>query len=371
MLLILIMIILFILYFLLDEKKYLKWGIVISFILIATIFALRNNLGMDDERYRHLFDIIATKNTKMYWDLAGVEKSYFILCFLFSSIGLNYKSLFVFYALISFFFLILIAKNLSLSKNHLFIWILCFMAFCFTPYLTVMRQFAASTISIYAIIKFDNNNFVKPFLLFVIAQLIHSSAMILLPFCFIKNIHFKKEIMLYVLLPLIGLLISITPFWQFVGDIAEKLNLGGYFTYINNTNGSLGGTGIMVFSLYIIYALSLLWVYHSNRERIYNPTINLFAKLGSMFFFLFFLTQKTGYLGRIYYPFYLFEGVSLITILNCLPKSKKRYIAAAICVILSIITVYNASKIGITKFNFDNFSIDVITKDITDDQSEQ
>lgn len=364
MLLIVILISLIIIYLIFNEKNYVKWGIIISFILIATIFAFRNNIGVDDARYRHFFEIVSTHNTKMYWDLKGVEKTYIILSSIFAALGLNYKSIFFFYAIISFIFLIKVTQALKLSKNESFFWILCFISFCFVPYITVMRQFAASMIALYAFVKFNWQHPIKPLILLALATMIHVSSIIFLPLYFIKNLHFKKELYFYLVFPLVSLIISLTPFWQIIGSILNSLGINGYAHYINGSN-SLSGTGIVIFATYIIYVVSILLIKHKQHNLIMDPTINIFVKLGSLFFFLFFLTWKTGYVGRIYYPFYLFVGTSLITIYRycTLNQIKTYYVFTGILFILSAKITYDILKTNLNIYNFENFSVDLIERE--------
>ena len=104
-------------YLIYDEKKYYKYGIVISLFLIFFLFAFRNNVGIDDYNYKLYFDLISAGNDKQFFNISGVEYSYYIICKVLSFLRLNYKSVFFFYSSIGFIFIWKTLKKFSLNKE--------------------------------------------------------------------------------------------------------------------------------------------------------------------------------------------------------------------------------------------------------------
>lgn len=362
---VIVLVILVLLYIFLPEEKYKKVGIILSLLAIFSLFAFRNDVGMDDQRYRFFYEIVQYNDIENEWELSGVEWSYRALSAWFSAMGLNYKSIFLFYAFSSFCFLFLIIKELKMDKNRSFLFLMTFMAFCVVPYITVMRSFLAAVIVIYTILKFTPKQFYFWIPMFILAAVIHRSGIFFFPLIFIKNLRLMENRNFLIFTPVVLLIANVCGIWQTLK--APMLNLGiEYANYIGSSSGGLKGTGIVVLVLFILY---VVYVIIRARKRDETPCSKMMAQFSFLFFSLYYLTFGVGFLGRISYTFLLFEASSIILLYGIVQKESKvkfindgRLLAFVIAAVLCFVSIYNVSHADIGNFSIDNYSMNFLAE---------
>lgn len=335
-------------YLFFDKKKYYKYGVIISLILIFSLFAFRNIVGVDDNNYKLYFDLISARNDQKFFDVSGVEYSYYIICKVLSFFRLNYKSVFFLYSSISFIFIGKTLKKFSLNKEQYLTLFLSFLAFSLIPFITVMRQFTAASIGIYAVC--DKKISIKNIILIFIASLFHSSAIIFLPILFIKGIKYFNNKISYISMPIIAFFLNSSGiFYTLIKVILKGTSYYRYVLEIDKT--IFGGNGIIVSLMFICYLINLLF-FEKNED---NEKIKLISFLQMVFFSLYFLCRGMGVIGRLYYYFIFFEPLSLILISKNVKKNNNLmyYLSSSFFVLLIIYQVV----INLDRFSILNYSI--------------
>lgn len=339
---------LIIIYLIFDEKKYCKYGIVFSLILIFSLFAFRNIVGVDDNNYKLYFDLISAGYDKKFFDISGVEYSYYIICKILSFFKLNYKSIFFVYSSISFTFIFKTLKKFSLNKEQYLTLFLSFLAFSLIPFITVMRQFTATSIAIYAIC--DKKINIKNIILIILASLFHGSAVVFLPILFLENIKCFNNKISYIFLPLFAYFLNFSGiFYALIKVILKGTSYYRYVLEIDQT--TFGGSGIVVLLMFICYLINLLFFEKDEN----NEKVKLILFLQMIFFSLYFLCSGMGVIGRLYYYFIFFEPLSLILISKNVKKNNNLmyYLASFVFVLL----IFYQVIIDLDRFSLLNYSI--------------
>ena len=336
-------------YLIYDEKKYYKYVIVISLFLIFFLFAFRNNVGIDDYNYKLYFDLISAGNDKQFFNISGVEYSYYIICKVLSFLRLNYKSVFFFYSSIGFIFIWKTLKKFSLNKEQYLTFFLSFLAFSLIPFITVMRQFTATAIGIYAIC--DKKINIRNMALIIIATLFHNSAIIFLPILLISKIKFINKKVFYILIPLIAIFLNSTGIFYSLAKVLLKDT--SYYRYILEMNETVfGGSGIIVMLMFLVYLANLLFL----EKELNNENIKLISFMQMIFFSLYFLCYGMGVIGRLYYYFIFFEPLSLILICKNVKSNNNKlsyYLTSSFLVLLIFYNIMN----DLDRFSILNYSI--------------
>lgn len=348
MAIILCSIFLLIIYLLLDDKKYKKYGVLISFALIFVLFAFRNApVGVDDNNYKLYFELIKSGDYRNFFLISNVEYSYFVICKFLSFLNFNYKSVFVFYSVIAFYFLWLTLKKFDLNKNDYLIVFLSFLSFSLFPFITVMRQFTAAAIGIY--VMCDKKINIKNILLLIIAVLFHNSAIIFIPLFFIQRINFLNKKVVYLSIPLVSVLINYTGiFYNLLKILLRNTEYYNYVLLANETH--FGGTGIVVIFMFIIYLFNLIFL----KNDFNNKNVRFILFMQMLFFSLYFLCSGLGAMGRIYYYFVLFEPLSLVLI-NKNINNNNLYLVCCVAFLL-FLNVHHI-MIDVDRFSILNYSI--------------
>lgn len=347
MMLILCTFIILMIYLMLDEKKYKKYGVFISFFLILFLFAFRNNVGVDDGNYKLYFELIKAGNIDEFFRISGVEYSYFVICKLFSILNLNYKSVFMFYTLVGFSFLWLTLKKNKFNKNEYLILFLSFLSFSLIPFITVMRQFVAAAIGIYVI--YDQKINTKNILLLVLAFLFHGSSIIFIPLFLISRIKIINKKIIYIFMPILAIILNYSGIFYSILKIILKGT--SYYRYvINAQTTTFGGSGIVVITMFLVYLFNLVCFKNDLGNR--NLKITLYLQM--LFFSLYFLCNGLGVVCRLYYYFIILEPISLLLISKNLKKYKKLYFIGCICFLIFLV-IYHAF-VDLNRFSILNYS---------------
>lgn len=337
-----------IIFIILKGEAFNKFGIPAILICLTLFFGLRNKLAMDDVSYMEIFKNV-TLNNEVY-----VEKSFILICKITHSLlNMNYKFVFFVYAMTSFIFVYLIIKKLEIKKSEFWIFILSFIAFCFVPYLTAMRQFLAGVVFIFALTLFKEKKYIKTIILMIIAGLIHNSAYILIIFLPIFSEKVKINDKIKAILPLVAIVLANTNIISnILIFILQKMDIV-YLNYVTNVgDASLTNSGLLIYLLYIIYVIQFL--FKKYEEGKYDDII----EKGEMLFFVtFFSTKNLGFAGRISYFFMLFECFLFIALLKRTEESKNKMNLIVIITILIIsLNMYQMLN-NTLDMSIDNFSL--------------
>ena len=348
MVLLLCLIFLIVIYFVFDEKKYKEYGVLISLLLIFSLFAFRNMVGIDDDNYRIYYDLIKFGSVETFFNISGVEYSYYLICKVFTILNFNYKAVFFFYSSIGFIFIEKTLNKFTLNKKQYFLFFLSFLAFSLVPFITVMRQFTATAIGIYVIC--DNKVNFKNIVLLILSFCLHNTSIIFLPILFISKLDFFNNKKIYILLPLLAIFLNVTGIFYWLIKIILKGT--SYYRYVLEANITIfGGAGKVVITMFLAYLFNLIFL----NNDIKNKNINILLFLQMIFFTLYFLCSGLGVLGRMYYFFIFFEPISLIMI--CTNLKKYNNIAYYLSSSFFIFLIIYELLIEFERFNIINYSI--------------
>lgn len=308
------------------NKKNTK-SIVIIFILLTLVYGCRNYGGVDDREYIQAFYDSIQGNI-----VYGIEKSYVIISKILGEIGFNYKSIFLLYSVVAFRFLYLVYKEVCKDNNDWMIGILGFFTFAFIPTITVMRQFTATAIVMYALILFMQKKYKKSIMYIVIASLIHVSALIailVIPLLKIRISNLTK-VCIVILSIIIG-------YFDFLPLILSKLLIfipDKYTAYLNQT--SKFELGLLILILIVIY-IGQFFISFLKREIItYNKEIDFLEKGQMLYFTCYFISLSNGWMNRISISFLLFMPFLFKTFIWRFDKKEDKRLLYSICCIAYI-----------------------------------
>jgi len=291
-----------------------RWPLMLGLFVLMLVIGLRYDVGVDFLGYKHDFDGIAEGNGQ--WN--RYELGYWLVGRVLSALGLGSWSLFMFTALITWYYFI---KSYEVFP-YLLKWGL-FFAFTtgfFFASMNGMRQTIALVIFMYAIKYIEEKSLLKYSLYLLLAFSFHTSILMAYPFYFfINKISFtgKKWVFIYIVTFIIGDRIDVRslvvygaskiPKYQhyvtrFLQDFDEPLSMG------------LGGIYFFLVGLLVII-LSKSFLQKNPRLKIYYNLYFFGAILYNFFW-------KYEILGRIYYLFIWFEIFCLAAIAYYLGRSK-------------------------------------------------
>lgn len=352
------------LYFYLNDELYKKWGIVLSLVSIFTIFAFRDYIGVDDKVYMFYYNLIKFGKVDYYFSISATEYSFYLISKIISFLGFNYKVMFSFYSSLSFIFLHqIITKCFNFNKKESFIFLLSFLAFSILPYITIMRQFLAATIGIYACFLFVNREIKKSFLYLLLAIFFHYSAIlfVLIPLLYkIKPFSYKIT---YFILSITAIVLSKTGL--FLNFLKFILQNSRYYGYIENFRNLHSSSGIVVMFMFICFLIAILLI---NFKKNLNNKLKLTLIFQLCFFCLYFLTSNLGVIARVYDYFIIFEFMPLILMYRYIREEKFKLITSRIkflnlkniksytfnCIIIMLLVLISYNFIY---KNFDDYSL--------------
>lgn len=303
------------------NKKNNKSTIII-FILLTLVYGCRNYGGVDDRAYIQAF-YDSIQGNQVY----GIEASYLIISKLVGAIGFNYKAVFLLYAIVAFRFLYLVYKEICCDNRDWMVGVLGFFTFAFIPTITVMRQFTATAMVMYALILFMKKKYKKSIICIMIASLIHVSALIailIMPILKIRisniakvSIVISSVIMGYFnLLPLI-----LSKILVFIPD--------KYLGYLKQS--SKFELGLLILILVVIY-IGQFFLSFLKREKITLQSDIDFLEKGQMLYFTFyFISLSNGWMNRMSISFLLFMPFLFKTFIYRFNKKEDKRLLYSIC----------------------------------------
>lgn len=295
-----------------------------SFSILFLFMSLRYDYGNDYLGYMSIHELINAGLPA--W---GTDDK------LFYQINKLFPNFFIFISIISLFYLIviwrLIRTNLSINQQWISILILLINPYLFLIHLSSLRQTLAICFFVIAI-NFAIKRKIILYMLFIfIANGMHASAILLLPFYFIIN---DKKFSTKHLLITIGILLVMlfTPVFDFTTNkLLEYLPKHYENYYEQELQNSILSTLIsVIFVVFIAFNLSKL----KGNEVIFGK-LSLIASIISV------LAFKVSMISRIGMYFDLFLIITIPQILNKIPNKSYRMIILTILMLIYIMRYYS------------------------------
>ena len=327
-----------------------KFGLELSFILLTIFMSIRYNFGNDYIVYLDLFN-----NTNLFADFKNAihsnqfEIGWNILSFLFKPIG--FFGMIIFLTIFEYF---VIYKTIKRHVPQDWYW---FAVFIFTFNIanmlvcaSMMRQFLAVCIFLLSIDYIIQKKWIISILLVLLASSFHTSALILIPFCFIGfldiNLTTKKVVIWFSVYLLLYFFATF-----FLRDLFYKIlsieQFQRYQVYLGGEKERLG-TGLgLIYSMIINLVLLLHQKYQSHEMKI---IFILFFT--SVFFYLF--SEIAPIAGRLGYYFSILSIVCYPSMFHVIKNLILKYILLSGYIIVTLktfIDFFDPSGIWYKSFN--------------------
>ena len=326
---------------------------VIFFFVISIIFFMgfRNGGGIDDESYKLFYESEYGRNS---W--IGVLSQKEPIFILFSNIskhfGINYKGLFLLYAIFQGFFLFKALKNYFINPWEVSLFVAGYFFFVYSSSFTVMRQASAMVIIFY---YYSLSNIKKRkwgWALAILSFICHYGAIIAILIEAIRKIFFNKlklGVIWKIGLPLVCLALSyIINFQNILQYITAALNM---YSYMQQSENYLADSklGRVAFVAFVIYCFLLIYE-NISKKKIDDNTENIHF-IQMLYFSLTFLTAHLRWGSRIQLYSIMFLPFLLIDISKLFKN--KIIVMFTFCVILVLGTIYIFSYIdGIANYQW-------------------
>ena len=263
------------------KKNKSYWNVILTFVIFTLIYGCRDYGGVDDTSYMIAFNS-ANTGAAVY----GIENSYLFISRFFGGLGFNYKMVFLFYAVLSFYFLYKSYKEICKSRHDWALGMLGFLVFAFLPTITIMRQFLAASIILYAFTQKKRHKNLKSYLLILFASIFHGAALIGFSFILIEKYKINRP--LKMLIPLIALIIG------YFGYFSKILNAFVFFVptrylgHLDRYAYTEPNIGILHLILIVIYIAQYLIEILYKKDTGASATEIDFLEKGQMFYFTFY-----------------------------------------------------------------------------------
>lgn len=283
-----------------DSEKLILFFFAVSYIFLC---GLRDGGGADDLSYRAYYEKGYGGNILQMF--SGKEPLFNLLRIICTTLGMNYKGLFLAYAVITVAFLCAALSNCRLDKDDLILYIAAFYFVSFSGMFTTMRQAAAMSMLFY-LKSCHNLSWKRRCVLWMLIVCTHYGFIILLPIeVFFALWNGKLNSFVKGLIPICALLVG--SFIHLDGLIQKITSTLGLYSYMNDKENFSSATaiGIVAISLFGLYILNLLFESRSSiqvdtgvESKIHESTM--------LYFSLLFLTANMRWGNRICYYYLLF-----------------------------------------------------------------
>lgn len=314
-----------------NQKKFATIMLAIMYILLC---GLKDAGGQDDLEYKRIYE--ENYGTQFVF-LKGKEPLYLILRIVGKSFNLNYKSMFLFYAVITAFFISRACLNFFDSARNIQLFSAAFLFIAFPTAFTVMRQTVAMAIVFYIYSK-KTISWKSRILLWTFAILSHYGFILLLPIEILGCVRqYQINRTLRWSVPMIC--------WGVgsLGIVAWLINIvvtyTGMYSYMSTAaeNSIKSGSGIVKITIVIIYLLVTFLsikkskVNEKNKEKDLRENKIVWGEFFYISIFLF--TQNIWGASRIAFYYLLFAPMLVIQLLEVINFNKKtRKLVKNICI---------------------------------------
>jgi len=274
-------------------------GFEVAFILLTIFMSIRYNFGNDYRAYSNLF--LELGNYKNH-DFVRTEVGWNFLCWLFQPIG--------FFGMIIVLTIFEYAVIYRLIKKYVpkdWYWLSVLIFTLNTDYMLVcgsmMRQFLAMCIFILAVEFIVKKRWLTAIVFILLASLVHTSALVLLPFCFLGYLNISltnKKALMWLGVYVLVFFAAVELLGDFVFNFLVLDQFEKYEVYVGEEKEAVD-TGLGVIFNMVLYAFLLFYQkYQSENMKI---IFMLFAI--SVFFNVF--ADIAPLIGRLGYYFSFFS----------------------------------------------------------------
>lgn len=297
-----------------------------AMILISIIGFRSISTGVDTNVYaKALYRYV--NNMTTISDKNWLSSGYFLIFFFIKNIfGYNYVALNLIIGILS---IVLLYKSiLGNSKNPVLSLFIFFSTCLFLQCINQSRQMLAIIIVLYSFKYIKESNFKKYFFTVLIASLIHSSAFVVLPFYFLKNVKINfKIILFYVLIAL---------FAMFCEDFINKLLLLTPYGNVYITNNYMVESQKSSYINLIVRFLLLLFAFFFKKSSLSDKTTNnnYLYHMAIWTFLTQIITLNFYIFGRITTYFFAFYIIFLPNLLHNIQNNyNKKFYTLLVCVL--------------------------------------
>lgn len=235
-----------------DRNKFFCVAVTIQFIIL---FALRqwdfggNNMRSDLLLYERHYEAVKTLSLREAVVYNGGKSAlYYLICAVFAKIGIPFDW---FVCILSTLFFVGIGRHIyKFSSEPLMSFVVFLGTGAFTASFFLLRQVLAIFFALLAYSNCANKNRIKTIVYTVIAILIHSSAIIIIPFLIVSNKRFSKLLISFYCMVLVCAVLFRVQIARLIVLIFEQ----GYIGYYDSKL-SVGGNAIMCLLIAVMYLL--------------------------------------------------------------------------------------------------------------------
>ena len=334
------------------EKKYKKIYLIVSFILLAGIAALRTkNVGIDTLQFHDAYLRIGYLD----WTELTTERyeiGFSVLCKLLNYITANPQILISFTAIfINFSVVRFIYKN---SNDVVFSILLYILLNFYFSYMNIMRQAMAIAILLFAFDAMKNGRKIKYFLLVGLATTFHGSAILGLAYIILPKFKYKQKYNKF----LIPILLIIFLFGKQIFLAFSELSprLAGYVGSEYDTENYFGAL------LNFLLTFAIWWFGNDALKKKENKEVNeevlLYNKIIIISVITTLLTIRVGIFNRFTPYFSIFEIIWIPNVLKLMKNNRQLFKLFFIIVLLSywiIIMVFRPEWYGAVPYEMITF----------------
>lgn len=289
----------------LGSRKYLKYGLGLSFFVLWCVYAIRYNYGNDFWNYSYHFDEIS-KYKSIVQCFNDYEPTWSVLMWLFKFLGFS-----EFCAFIGFLYNIIIYRFVKYNVPVKW-WPFAVFIYVFNPNLyalsfSMMRQFLAMSIILYSWDYLKNGKTLVPFILCILAATIHNSSFVFIPFIFLSYFtNTNDRVWFWVL---IGVFLLLGFSQAFYADALTIMSDQNYLAHYVNEHSMREGTlsfGLGFLILSIPTFITLYYLYTNNYSRLKIVEWRYISILGIFTTFFSLLGQLNMLIIRVSYYFLIF-----------------------------------------------------------------
>lgn len=333
----------------------------ISMILLWSVYAFRNQLAVDDEGY-----ILAFQRINKGWNYY-IEPTFKFFAKLAYGVGMNYKFIFLIYATIAFIFLYLATELLFDNNYQKGLFLATFLGYSFIATISVMRQFTAAAICLYAMIYlYKTKKTVRTTIMCIIATVFHTSSAITFPLILIFEkkwkISYKQKIITILLCIVVGYS-NLATFLliKFINWLPMS-----YQVYRDSISGQFSSAGGMVSMIFLLMFLLQCYIsYKNKRIEPKNEMIDILEKGQLIYLGVLFLLVNAGVASRVAFTFIIFVATIPYTFFQRIDR-KNRIILNILFIILMfvlyVLTIKTTSNLGTNMLIPYNGSFNFINK---------
>lgn len=326
-----------------------NWVMLIAFVITYILLCgLRDGGGHDDEMYKLYYN--SNYGGSIFSFLQEKEPLFNIIRQAGYELGVNYKFMFLCYALITSIFIAAALKNYFENDDGIDLYIAAMFFLVYTSLFTVMRQAVGMAIIFY-LYSCENLSWKKRVLLWFAILCSHTGFIVMLPIEFLITFtKYKINNKILIIVPIVCLILGRSvDLNRIIEFVTSKTGLFEYMNRESNFNQE-SNIGVVAYSLFAVYLINMMRI---NTIRSHNSDLSeRMVKLNDgllwgqmMYFSILFLTSTLRWGNRIGYYYMLFAPFVLFNFLKLFALRPKeifliRKIMIAVLYVFFLFTVY-------------------------------